>query len=281
MNEDYLIKAGLSPEQSVVYGVLLKNGKLSARKVHQKTPFKRGLVYKVLDQLVSLGLVEKIDEKGRVANFLAQHPIKLRDLAEQKEREAKDAQVALASVLPALISDFNMISGQPGISFFEGVEGLAKVYNDVVLVGKDIMLFRSVYDDDHPELAKLVEKQIKRQVEKGLHTLALTPLSKDTQVTVIESDDKNLVKRRVVPREKFILDSQIIIYGNKVAIVSLKNKLISTIIDNEDINNTWRTIFHYIWEKAGSESDKILAQIKPPSPEVPFLLEDKEKTDNL
>ena len=45
MNKDYLIKTGLSEEQASIYGILLENGELSARRIHQKSPFKRGLVY--------------------------------------------------------------------------------------------------------------------------------------------------------------------------------------------------------------------------------------------
>lgn len=280
MNNDYLIKAGLSPEQALVYEILVKNGELSARKVHQKTPLKRGLVYKVLDQLVAIGLTEKKEKIGKVATFFPAHPFKLRDLAKEKEAEAKEAQFALTSILPALISDFNLVSGQPGISFFEGIEGLTKIYDDIIDTGKDIILFRSIYDDDHPELGKLVERQIKRQIEKGIHTLALTPLAEDTPISVINGDEKNLVKRRIIRRDKFILDSQIIIYGQKVAIVSLKNKLISTIIDNEDINNTWRTIFQYIWEKAGPESDKMLEKIKLSLPGASSLPSHRENQDD-
>lgn len=266
--QEALIKTGLTETQAGVYEVLLKFGGQPARLIQARSPFKRGLVYKALEQLEELNLVEKREDKGKVAIFYPRHPFKIKELAEEKHREAELSMLTIDGVLGQLSSDFNLVSGQPGVSFFEGVDGLDKVYKDIILIGKDILLFRSIYDEDHPELAKLLSQQIKRQVAKGIHTLALTPLAEDTPATILNSDEKNLVTRRIVPKEQFVLDSQIIIYGNKVAIISLKNKIISTIIDNEDINNTWRVIFNYIWEASKLENDKILAKIRPPLNQV-------------
>lgn len=256
MYEQQLNQAGLTLEQAEIYEVLLKNGPLLAGQLNKKSTLKRGLIYKILDILVEKGLVEKKEEEGKAAIFLANHPLKLKEVVEKREQRAKDAHIALDGILPSLVSDFNLISGQPGIQFSEGITGIEKVYDDIIIQKKDIYLFRSVYDNDHPELEKIVNKQIKRQVASNIHTYALTPLVKDTPKTVLENDEKNLVQRRIMPKEKFMLDSQIIIYGNKLAIISLKNKIITTVIDNDDISNTFKTIFDYFWEKAKPEHDE-------------------------
>ena len=78
MYEEILIKSGLTRDQAKIYEVLLKNGVLPASKISLKAGLKRGLGYKIIEQLVVLGLVEKIDKK--VALFAPNHPSKIKEL---------------------------------------------------------------------------------------------------------------------------------------------------------------------------------------------------------
>ena len=60
-----------------------------------------------------------------------------------------------------------------------------------------------------------------------------------------------LTTARFIPSEKFPLSSSFIIYDSKVAMVSLKGKLIGVIVENKEIANTFRSIFNLAW--GGSE----------------------------
>lgn len=256
MYEQSLTQAGLTEEMAQIYEILLKQGPQTAGKLAKKSELKRGLTYKTLERLLEKQLVEKSEEDAKVAIFTASHPLKLQDLVEARQNRAKNAQLAVDGVLGSLISDFNLGLGKPGISFFEGVAGISRIYDDINSNKQDIFLFRSAYDNDDPELSRLVDRQIKRQVALGIHTRALTPMVAETPKSVLEKDEKNLVSRRIIPRELFLLDSQIIIYGDKIAITSLKQKIISTIIDNPGIASTFKIIFEYVWQKSSPEHEK-------------------------
>src|SRR3989344_695186 len=123
MYEQTLIQAGLTKNQSLIYEILVKTGPVSAGKLAKIAPLKRGLVYKVLEELEEVNLVEQKKPAGTVAVFIPAHPLKLKDLAEQRERQAKDAQRILESVLGGLVSDYNLAVGKPGVQFYEGKEG--------------------------------------------------------------------------------------------------------------------------------------------------------------
>ncbi|TAN58360.1 hypothetical protein EPN15_01360 [Patescibacteria group bacterium] len=64
MFEQVLTQAGLTENQALIYEILVKNGLMPAGAVCKKTPLKRGLVYKILDELTEIGLVEK---KGKAS----------------------------------------------------------------------------------------------------------------------------------------------------------------------------------------------------------------------
>src|SRR3989344_4177214 len=108
MYEQTLIKAGLTADQAKVYETLLHNGPLPAGEVSKKTALKRGWTYTLLEELIGLGLVEKQEGSNRVLRFSANHPMALKEFAEAKERQARDAQTTLDAVMKQMVSDYNL-----------------------------------------------------------------------------------------------------------------------------------------------------------------------------
>ena len=258
MYTEFLVKAGLNNEQAKVYEILIKNGPMPARKASLLSGIKRQMCYKLLDQLIDLGLIEKIN--NRINIFKPTHPEKITDLLVNRQNEFRLAEQSLKGIMGNLISDYNLYSGKPNVRFYEGVSGVQILYDDIILENKNIKLMRSPFDNDRKDLDKLVQKQLARQIEHQIHTKALTPLMHDSIETTIKSDKSNLVDRRIIPKEEFEIPAQVIIYGDKVALTSYGEYLVTTIIQNRDIRDTFDMIFEYIWQKSQSEHEKILAE---------------------
>lgn len=253
--KDFLAGAGLSLEQAQIYEILLKNGVLPARKISQLSNMKRGLCYKVIDQLLVIGLIEKIDKK--VALFSPAHPQKLTETIEKRKETLNLAEKSLNTVLGSMVSDYNMYSGRPNTRFLEGIAGIESLYEDILLEGKPIKLIRSPFDNKGPELATLVERQIKKQIAAGIDARAITPHEKDSELTMKTEDTTRNVNRVLLPKEKLSIPAQIIIYGDKVALTSYGEFLVTTIIQNPDIKTTFDALFEILW----SEGQRYTAQI--------------------
>jgi len=261
-DEKILIEAGLSEEQSLVYGSLLDRGSQKASVLTSWLGIKRGLVYKVLEQLESMGLVEKKGGVGSVAVFSPLHPNKLLDIIDARAKSILLTKETVTYSLGGLASKFNLLTGKPNVQFYEGVDGLKTIYADVLAEKVDILLIRSPFDNKHPEITPIVTKQIKDQVNKGIHTKAITPVVDDTKVSIESSDAINLVERRLVSLSDFNEPAQILVYGkNKVAITSFNEKMISTIIDDPAIHGTFVALFNYIWNKADKDNEYIMKSL--------------------
>lgn len=254
--KDFLYRAGLTSDQALIYEIFMKNGIMPARKMSLISGLKRPFCYKVIDQLLAFGLIEKIDKK--VALFTPTHPSRLADLISKKQESLDIAKQSINSVLGNLVSDYNLYSGKPNVRFFEGIAGVEAVYDDILLEKKNILLFRSPFDSDQPALEKLVMKQIEKQVEAGIHTKAITPLVEDSIKTAIALDEKKLVTRCLVPKDLFMIPAQVIVYGDKVAITSYKDFFVTSIIQNPDIAETFSIMFNFIWNQTVQESQKLL-----------------------
>lgn len=242
-----LSQAGLTADQAQIYEVLIKNGPLPAGKIYQKTPFKRGLVYKLLDQLEEIGLVLK---KGKPTIFEPAHPLKLKELAEKKEEEAKTAQIALSGVIDTLTSEFNLAVGKPGVQFYEGLDGVKKVAIDTLSAKTVVLQYVDVevLDKNLPqETDFFTKKRVSLRIKKQM-LIRNSEYAKNLQLT-----DNDHSEHKYFQSEN-PLNTVTYIYDDKIALVTLEHeRLLGIIITNAIIANTQREIFNALWEQSINE----------------------------
>ena len=103
--EENLKLAGLSNDQARVYELLVKNHAMQAGDIARRALISsRPLAYKILEDLIALELVEKIEKPSKVAVFVARHPIQLKEMVVKKKEAAENATIALDGILGKLIS---------------------------------------------------------------------------------------------------------------------------------------------------------------------------------
>lgn len=259
---EILKNIGFSPDQIAVYNTLLEYKKLPASTVASKAKVSRVITYKILSHFVDIGIVEKIDPPKSIALFSATSPEHLRALVERKKNEANAFESACEQAISTLKPKYNLLTDKPGVLFYEGVYGLQKLYDDVIDESSDILLIQSPKDREHPETEPLIQKQIKAQVRNNIHVRAITPLVEDTKEFIEKYDKDNLVARRVVPAELLNEPAQIIVYGTqKVGITSFEKTMITTIIDDPAIHQTFRTLFEILWKKVESDHKEIIEKL--------------------
>ncbi len=251
MYEQPLTQAGLNPEQAAVYEILLKTGPSPARKIAQNSPYKRSLIYKILDELIAVGLATKKDEVGKVSIFEPAHPLKLKELAEKQAEAARQTQTVLDSVLPSLVSDFNLISGRPGVKFYEGLEGVKKMHEEILAENKEILAFVLINSEWEKPLVQFWKQYYMMRIKKGIKVRAITENNAEG-IAYQRLDQAQLRETRLVPKEKINLEIEKNIFGDKVAFLSMKpGQQMATMIHSEAVANTERAIFEMAWMEAG------------------------------
>jgi sugar-specific transcriptional regulator TrmB len=248
MEEKILVDSGLSTEQARIYLYLIKNGLSPAKVISNKTAIGRALVYKVLNLLEKMDLVGKKDLPGKTTLFFPKHPQKIKDMLLEKQRSLDAVSVQLKSQFGAIASAYNLLTGKPNVQFYEGVDGIKDVYDDILVIGQDIQIISSPIDEGRKDVLHLIREQIKKQVEKDIKTKAITPLGNQEIATPVSEDEKHLIIRKQVPSEKLHIPAQIIIYGDKVAITNFKESIITVVIDSKYITETFKVMFEFMWE---------------------------------
>lgn len=241
MNIQTLTDIGLNETQAKVYIILIKNGSLTPPQAANMLKFKRTNAYAVLDQLEELGLAAKNTVQKKVT-YWAANPIALERLAKNKRTEALEHERLVKSSMPTLLNYFYTFTDQPGVRFFQGIEEIKDIYNDMLRTCKDIYVVRSPYDQDllgDDYFLKFKQKKAKL----GIHTHMINP-QENKEIWNANTDKIYKTTRTQTTTKQYSAKVEICTYGDKVSIISFGEETIGMIIDSPQIAEAHRQLFN-------------------------------------
>lgn len=243
MYESLLIRLGLSPDESAVYEALLQHGPQGAAGLLAKLKaIKRGLLYKVLDRLVTRGIVVQTEKQGK-ALFTPQPPDTLLALLEEQEREHQKSKEALVQALPELKAKYHLSTERPILRFFEGVDGLRQIFEDKLESGaKELLFIRTARAESYREsFGKWFGHYLKRQKDAGIRVQSLTVDDEFSNHDPKVDAARNVIRTWLRP-EDYTAPIEIDTYGNKIVIVSFGKEIFGIMIESEPIARAMREI---------------------------------------
>lgn len=256
MYKDLFTQLGLSPNEAIVYEYLLKNGTSPAGQIIKKTPLKRGVIYNALEELARKDLIiEKKNlsnsKKGanKIAYFSPNHPQKLQEYVESEKLRLEKVEKTLDVSLPVILSNFNLVSGKPGVKFYEGLDGIKKVLEDS-LTAKSIIYSYA----DLEAVVKYIDKINRSYVRKR------DELRLKKKVVFIDSPfvrkylkdyHRETTYMKFIDHKLYPFNSVMQIYDGKISYITLSGKSkIGVIIEDKNIYQMHKSVFEYVWSKA-------------------------------
>lgn len=244
-----LQKLGLNEKEVKVYLAALEFGYASAQDIAKKAQVNRATTYFIIEGLLRKGLMTQI-EKGKKAFFAAEDPKSLGVIVDKKIMEAEEVKGVFGNILPQLESIYNLSAEKPKIRYYEGYDGIKAMRMEFLHLPKETgeivgiialdKLLRYFPGHEQEITMKRVEKRVKSRV---IYTTEKGPVEGAT--------NKELLREtRYVPANTFNLTSDISIYGDKVSMVFLKEKLGGVMIENSELADMMRAIFELAWEGA-------------------------------
>lgn len=241
-----LKKLGFSDNKAGVYLAALKLGAAPASDIAKKAGLRRTTTYKLLEELVSEGLMD-IDYGSKVKTYLAQSPHSLIELFNEKKKSADQ-------LLPQLLQQFSQTAHQPTIRFYSGLRGIKKAFEEGLETKEKVLYTYSPIKDVLEHLGTAFARHyIDKRRKKGIIRKALRQTSdKKNEMETWEfyaSDDAVMRQVRFLPPE-IRFDTMIQIYDNKISIISFEKDQFSFIIENEQLAAFMKSLFNLTWQNA-------------------------------
>lgn len=246
--ENILIQAGLSEEQAQAYQSLLEKGPQRASDLAKWTGIKRGLIYKVLEQLETMGLVSKQGGPGTVATFSPLHPSLLLTNIERKEKELALNKEILSSAIGSLASKYNLVIGKPNVQFFEGKDGLKKVLWDSLSSQTEIYSYADI-ESIQKYISEINQEYVKKRENLKIQKKGIV-LDTEFNRSYLKNYYKNITDTKFIKITQAPFQTIMQIYDNKISYLTLENnKMIGVIIDDPYIYRMHKDLFEFMWNK--------------------------------
>lgn len=252
---EQLQKLGFSFKEATLYLAALELGEASPVSVLAKrASVNRTTAYDILENLVSRGLILASDHKNH-RTYQALDPSRL--VEHLKEESVKFARMANEAkrMLPELSTHYRALTDRPRIYFYEGEEGLVRVYEETLKSTEEIRAFANA-QVNQDTLGWYFPRYYKRRAELGIPIrgiLSDNPVDFDLHI----KDKEQLRTSRIIPKSKLDFSPEVNFFDNKIMIADWKEKL-GIIIESREIAHMFKQIFELAWEAAEKYHKELL-----------------------
>lgn len=243
-----LTEIGFTPDEAEVYLALLELGGAPASTVARKTGINRVNCYYILSTLKKRGLVSEID----------QNKIKFYSCASPNTLIKKEEAVLekINNLLPELYSLQNSLAVKPRIRYFEGKEGIEQIYEDTLQNNEEIVGYSNL-ELIMETLDTYMKRYARKKLSKKTKSRIIAPgneISKKFLSHYYKEDPhREITEILFVSPRSFAFENDIYIYGNKLAIISLKSEeLFGMILESASVAKTQKSLFNLAWLGATS-----------------------------
>ncbi|MFA5871840.1 MAG: helix-turn-helix domain-containing protein [Parcubacteria group bacterium] len=256
MYQKQLLSIGLTKTQANTFDFLLENGENKASGIARAVKQPRGAIYKALDELLALELVEKVEKQREIARFRPLHPRKLEKVLEKRENTLRQSKGTLEEILPNLTSAFNLTVNRPGVKFYEGEEGFKKVLYDTLTSKTEVyMIINREALADQEKFMEINEEYKRRRVRAGIKKKILRIGEKLPDETPPDDDEsyRRITEIKYAGKKSEIFKASVQIYDNKISYQIIDDdNLVSILVEDKNIYLLLKTVFELLWEKTNS-----------------------------
>jgi hypothetical protein len=152
------------------------------------------------------------------------------------------------AAMPTLKSHYNLVTKQPTIRVFEGIEGIKEVYNDMLEENQNII--GAIGPDSPPENLRrwLNTVYIKNRVKKNIKITGLVSATKSAE-ELQKKSQQELREMKLIDPEKYPFQGEVNIFCKKIAFLDYKkSSMIAMIVEDENLAITFRSIIMALFE---------------------------------
>jgi HTH-type transcriptional regulator, sugar sensing transcriptional regulator len=238
---------GLSDNEAKVYLAMLELGPASVQELAAKAGINRPTAYFQIESLKKLGLVS-VQNKGTKQFFVAESPEQLEALLDKQANQLEQKKKELKEVMPDLSTMFSLGDQKPVVRYFEGKEGLLSMQKILLKSKVKEILGMSSLDDLYQVFPKIKEDYVPERVRKKIKSRFIYTSSEGP---ILKSSDKqNLRESKFIPQDRMPFTADLTIFGDSVALASLKGNLTGIIIQHSEIAKSFKSLFEFTWNLA-------------------------------
>lgn len=231
--EEVLKQIGLDEKQSKVYYAVLRLGASGVTAIAQKAGIERTYCYAILDELVKQGLVVKNNPKNKKSYFFVVSPEKIEEIA-------KERLEAVQRAIPQMKSVYEVGERQPIVRFYQGVEGIKKMYRNAQTARSKKILGIINPTAAYKALGEVLDKETKLAAISNVKVEDLVVSGEQSKHYLEKANKLGSVVKVLPGGMNFATD--FLIYDDRVDLISFEDPMHGYEIESPEIANAFRQI---------------------------------------
>lgn len=240
-----LHRLGLSQQEAIMYQALLELESVSIRKAAERSGINRGTAYETIKRLVTRGLVSA-RQSGQREYYTAEPPDYIFTLIQEQRKELWRSQQAAKEIVPRLLAQSSRPQGRPLVRYYEDDDGIVTVLKDVLQTCAKLphsIYFAYSSRPLRQYLYRQFPQYTQRRVNEGIAVKV---------IAIGEGGDPAASsERKWLPEPNgSSVSSYVIIYGDKVASISISTDYTPYAVVTEDsgMASMQRLLFEQLWQ---------------------------------
>jgi len=242
--KDILAPLGLNERETKVYLACLELGGASIQELSEKAGVKRTSIYNFLEELKTKGLLTEI-KKNHKTLLIPEDPHSLIENRKNQIKEIGEQIGDIENIIPDLMAIYNAPGHKAKIKYYQGIDGLKKLYNDTLIPNSTLYGFIDA-DKAIKTMGDFIWEYLDNRVKIGMDYKVIGKPGKWEEDPHIDHEAQKRSVKYVKPQTRF--DTEIDIYSNKVSIYSFKPPYAGIIIEDIAIHNTLKSIWKLLWD---------------------------------
>lgn len=241
-----LKKIGLTETETAVYLTGLNYDSISVNELEIRTTIKRTTIYHALDTLLQKGLVAKKNTGAKLA-FTMTNPKNITQLINKEISQLNEHLLEFTKILPLLNQRSGRQEIKSKVSHYTGIDGIKIVVEEALycqnrhwdIIAPNINFF-SQFDK------KYAQYYINTRQARGISARSLWEFNFERRA--LTPEEIRLRSPRFLPQSmQGQFKSVIIIFDDKVALISSIDELTAILIDSQEIHDTFAALFEGLW----------------------------------
>lgn len=245
---------GLTETEEKIYKTSLIVGTANIRLIAQKSGIRRSTAYYAIDTLIEKGFLHEKVTSGK--KFIeAQQPEYLFDVLAKEKSELRTKEDAIRKIVPQLKELAKNPTFNSEVTYYQGVENVWHIFEDILKERADIYWFGSFGSAlEHFAFQELLDRFSKKRRQVGRTKSFVISDPHPLAQKLWRLEDTDFREFRFLPK-KFFLRSALIIYNQKIALISFDDPIAGTLIQNNAIAETLRVMFDSLWKSASAKPE--------------------------
>lgn len=226
--------------------LLLERGELTPPEIAAELKITRQNAYIVLAGLEKKNVVKK-DNRHNKIRYNPEDPIIFKTLFEERITDIERAQDKLENAMPELYSLYNLAKDRPGVSIFQGIDGIQKLYEDTLKKAPGEILMILSKEGRNSYLTAWITRYFRpKRISKGIKIREITNTPKEVDAKELED---LLWEKKYINMPEMPKDLDILIYDDNVTFIKYNRKEPHGItIDDSLVYFSIKAFFETIWK---------------------------------